>query len=477
MGRLRRYNELLNGISPHYANVVVQPRGFPIFSDPLLKGQVRFARKTGADFAIINPDNEIQLLAAAPVNTRTLFLERPNRWLEIGAVLSLGPDIEFAVVRDFSDTLIQLTEPVTGSFPAGTGVNLYATPIFPAADASAGDTEIIVKSRYHILSGDNISFVTTENLLTSLLDIKVSRARLLSVVDTEAPFSLFYEIILEEPTTVDITVQQGVDKGADIYLKAQPSYLSNQVFLPQVPGHPDDIGPFLLDYVSGVLFDRPDVEEQMSLTVFDKLGNPIVDDNSFPLPINKQFPITEMPVMGDSVVLWKVASGAMTFGKRGISQEITAIAVCDDRGQFQTTQEVIPTLPSGTEWNVPVEASTPCTLKVTFVPNEPREFVLEAVTSRQVLIGTTADDEPIERIEIIVIGQDDTQVQLGNWVPTENQAFSIIYGITADVYGEAQWQATNMFQKPYFLNFAMGLKGKFNSSRTPNRFDGGMLFL
>ncbi len=476
MGRLRRYNELINGISPHYSNVIVQPRGFPIFSDPLLKGQVRFARKTGADFALINPDNEIQLQAATQRNTRTLLLARPNRWLEIGSILSIGPDIEFAVVQDFSDTLIHLTEPVTGEFAADAGVNLFATPLFAAADAPAGSTTVIIKSRYHILAGDKLSFETTSGLLTSLLDIKVSRARLLSVVEAEAPFSLFYEIILEEQTTVDITAQQGVDSGADVFLKAQPSYLSNQVFIPQVPGNPDDIGPFLLDYVSGVLFDRPDVEEQVSLTVFDKLGNPIVDDNSFPLPINKQFPITEMPIMGDSVVLWKVASGAMTFGKKGVSPEITAIAVCDDIGQFQITQEVIPTLPPGTEWSVPVEASSPCTLKVTFVPNAPREFVLSA-TPRQVLIGTTADDERIERIEIIVIGPADTQVQLGNWVPTENQAFSLVYGITADVFGEAQWQATNLFQKPYFLNFAMGLKGKFDSNRTPNRFDGGMLFL
>ncbi len=474
MGRLRRYNELMNGISPHYSNIVVQPRGFPIFSDPLLKGQVRFARKTGADFAIINPDNEIQLQTATPRNAQTLFLERPNRWLEIGAILSIGPDIEFAIVRDFSDTLVQLTEPVIGEFESDAGVNLFATPLFAAADAPAGSTTVIIKSRYHILAGDKLSFETTPGLLTSLLDIKVSRARLLSVVDAEAPFSLFYEIILEEPTTVGITALAG---GTDVYLKAQPSYLSNQVFIPQVPGNSDDIGPFLLDYVSGVLFDRPNVEEQVSLTVFDKLGNSIVDDNLFPLPINKQFPITEMPIMGDSVVLWKVASGAMTFGKRGVSQEITAIAVCDDLGQFQTTQEVIPTLPPGTEWHVPAEASTPCTLKVTFVPNEPREFILSSATPKQILVGTTSDDEPVERIEIIVIGQDDTQVQLGNWVPTENQAFSYIYGITANVFGEAQWQATNVFNKPMFLNFASGLKGRFDSSKTPNRFDGGMLFL
>ena len=92
-------------------------------------------------------------------------------------------------------------------------------------------------------------------------------------------------------------------------------------------------------------------------------------------------------------------------------------------------------------------------------------------------MGTTATDKPTERIEIIVIGDDNTEVEFGNWVPTQNQAFSLVYGITADVFGDAQWQATNVFQKPYFLNFAMGLKGRFDSTRTPNRFDGGMLFL
>jgi len=475
MGRLQRYNELLSGISPHYSNVVVQPRGFPIFSDPLLKGQVRFARKTGADFALINPDNEILLQAAAPKNTQILLLERPNKWLEIGAILSIGPDIEFATVRDFSDTFIQLTEPVTGDFSENASVNLFATPLFVSLDAPADSTTLIVKSRYHILAGDKLSFETTPGLLTSLLDISVSRSRLLGVVDEEAPFSLFHEVILDESTPVDLTALSG---GNNLFLKAQPSYLSNQVFVPQVPGNPDDIGPFLLDYVSGVLFDRPNVDEQMSLTVYDKLGNSIVDDNLFPLPVDKQFPISEMPIMADSIILWHVADGAMTFGKRGVAQEITAIAICDGRGQFQTTQEVIPVLPPGTEWIVPVKASTPATVRVTFVPNETREFSLEALTPTQILIGTTATDQPIERIEIIVIGQDEeTQVEFGNWVPTQTQAFSLVYGITADVFGEAQWQATNVFQKPYFLNFASGLKGRFNSSRTPNRFDGGILFL
>jgi hypothetical protein len=167
----------------------------------------------------------------------------------------------------------------------------------------------------------------------------------------------------------------------------------------------------------------------------------------------------------------------MSFSKKGTTQEIQAIAVADERGQFQTTQEVIPEMPSGTEWNVPVLASTSATVKVTFVPNESREFVLDALIGTQILIGTREDEEPTERIEIIVIGADGTQVVFGNWVPTKTQAFSLIYGITADVFGDAQWQATNLFDKPYFLNFAMGLKGRFDSNRTPNRFDGGVLFL
>ena len=139
-GRLTRYNQLVAGITPHHINVVVQPRGFPIFSDPLLKGQVRFARKTGADFAIINPDNEILLATAAPRNTLTLILERPNRWLELGAVISIGPDEEFAKVKDFGDTFITLVDPITGDFDEQNTVNLFATPIEPATDVSAGES-------------------------------------------------------------------------------------------------------------------------------------------------------------------------------------------------------------------------------------------------------------------------------------------------------------------------------------------------
>jgi hypothetical protein len=472
MGRLTRYSKLVGGIAPHYSNVVVQPRGFPIFSDPLLKGQVRFARKTGADFGLINPDNEVLLAAAAPRNTQTLILEHPNRWLETGAILSIGPDIEFAVVRDFGDTFIQLESPITGTFTADDTVNLLATPLFVSVDTNAGATTLLVRSRYFILAGDKLSVETTPGLLTSLLDVKVTRARLLDVVDGFAPFSLFYEVDIEDPTTIDLEVSAG-----NLFLKAQPGYLSNQVFIPHVPDNPDDIGPFLLDYISGVLFDRPNVEEQLSITVFDKLGNAIVDDGGFPLAISKQFPITEMPIMADSILLWNVADGSMSFAKKGETQEILAIALCDARGQFQTTQEIIPIMPPGSEWIVPVTSSTPATIRVTFVPNETRDFSISAGVPTNIRIGTVTGDESTYRIEIVVIGTAETQVEFGNWVPTETQAFSLIYGITADVFGDAQWQASNVFQKPYFLNFAMGLKGRYDSSRTPNRFDGGMLFL
>lgn len=460
------------GITPHHTNVVVQPRGFPIFSDPLLKGQVRFARKTGADFALINPDNEILLLGAAPRNTKTLILERSNRWLEIGGIISIGPDEEFAEIKDFGDTFITLTEPITGDFDEDNTVNLYATPLEPATDVEAGSTNFIVRSRYHILAGDNLSVETTPDLLTSLLDTKVLRARLLDDVDSFEPYNLFFEVEVETPITVDL--EEG---GDNLFLRAQPSYLSNQVFIPQIPGNADDIGPFLLDYVSGVLFDRDKVEEQLSITVFDKLGNAVLEDNGSPVKVTKQFAISEMPIMADSLVLWHVADGSMTFGKRGSTQEVYAISLCDDKGQFQTTQEVLPFLPPGTEWNIPVESSTPCTIKVTFVPNETREFEISARTPTQILVGATSEEQATERIEFVVIGTSDTQVEFGNWIPTQNQAFSLVYGITADVYGDAQWQATNLFQKPYFLNFAMGLKGRFDSNRTPNRFDGGMLFL
>jgi len=474
-GRLTRYQKLVSGITPHYTNVVVQPRGFPIFSDPLLKGQVRFARKTGADFALINPDNEIKLATAATRRNRNLSLSSPNRWVEIGSILSLGPGEEFVRVQDFNFTpsvnTITLTKPISGNFPNSTEVHLYATPIQLTQNIEENVKNFVVRSRYHILAGDNLVVEATPGLITSLIELRVTRARLLDIVSGSNPFNQFFEIELETPVGLNLDTQ------SDMYLKAQPSYLSNQVFVPQVPNQPDDIGPFLLDYVSGVLFERPKVREQLSVTVFDKLGNSIVDDSGFPLKVSKNFPISIMPLMADSILLWQVADGAVTFSKRGNTQEITAVAVCDNDGKFQTTQELIPFIDPGTEWSIPAVATTPCVVKVTFFPNEPREFTLSSGIPKQLLIGTKDTDMPIERIEIIVIGNSDTEVQFGNWIPVKSQAFSIIYGITADVFGEAQWQATNLFQKPYFLNFAMGLKGRFDSNRTPNRFDGGVLFL
>jgi hypothetical protein len=393
--------------------------------------------------------------------------------LEVGAVLSLGPDEEFALVRDFGDDYITLVNPLLGDFTEDNSVNLYATPMQPAQVALTGSTTIIVRSRYHLLAGDRISIQTTSGLLTSLLDDKIVRARFLdSVSDGVNPFTLFYELELEDPLPINLPLD-----STDLFLKAQPSYLSNQVFIPQVPGNPDDIGPFLLDYVSGVLFDRDNVDEQLSVTVFDKLGASVIHDNLAPLSIKKQFQITEMPIMADVICLWQVADGSTTFTKRGNTQEIYAVSLCNERGQFQVTQETIPAMPPGTEWRIPVTANLPCTLKVRFYPNEWREFNLLPATPMNVLVGTTLENQPTERIEIVVIGTEDTTVEFGNWIPTKNQAFSLIYGITADVFGDAQWQATNMFQKPMFLNFASGLKGRFDSNRTPNRFDGGMIFL
>lgn len=475
-GRLSRYQRLVSGITPHYTNVVVQPRGFPIFSDPLLKGQVRFARKTGADFALINPDNELALVNGVGRNDKEIRLENPNRWIEIGSIVSLGPGDEFARVRDFNfspeENVIQLSNPVSGNFINSNSIYLYAAPLELAQKVSSGSFSFVVQSRYHILAGDNLAVESTPGLLTSLLNLKVKRARFLNSVPGSSPFNQFFEVELESP--INLNLEPG---KSSIYLKAQPSYLSNQVFIPQVPNQPDDIGPFLLDYVSGILFDRPKVEEHFSMTIFDKLGNIMIDDGGFPLEVGKNFPVTLMPMMADSLLLWQVADGAVTFIKRGTTQELLTLALCDENGQFQITQETVPLLPPGTEWNIPVISNTPCTVKFTAFPNEPRQFELLSGIPRQLLVGTKENDLPIERFEIVIIGDPETEVEFGNWSPTKSQAFSLIYGITADVFGEAQWQATNVFQKPYFLNFASGLKGRFNSNRTPNKFDGGMLFL
>ena len=57
MGRLQKIESVVNDTINHYGHIKIFPRSLPSFVDSLLRGTLRFGKRTGNSIALINPDN------------------------------------------------------------------------------------------------------------------------------------------------------------------------------------------------------------------------------------------------------------------------------------------------------------------------------------------------------------------------------------------------------------------------------------
>src|SRR5208282_2412221 len=110
-----------------------------------MTGQMRYARRTGANFAVMNPDNQM-LLTADGINQNTILaVQRVLPWLEENALLTFN-GTEMLQVSDF-DTMtntVVLDEPLPMTYPSGSLVTLWATPLIMNQTAAEGVSQIQV---------------------------------------------------------------------------------------------------------------------------------------------------------------------------------------------------------------------------------------------------------------------------------------------------------------------------------------------
>jgi hypothetical protein len=90
MGKYQDIVNLLEHSVPDYTSLKIVPRGTPIFQDLLMTGTIRFARRTGANFAVLNPDNQFTLTADGQVNQNILEVDYLLPWLEQGALITFN---------------------------------------------------------------------------------------------------------------------------------------------------------------------------------------------------------------------------------------------------------------------------------------------------------------------------------------------------------------------------------------------------
>lgn len=90
MGKYQEIANLIEQSVPDYTSLKIVPRGTPIFQDLLMTGTVRFARRTGANFSVLNPDNQFELSTDAQVAQQILQVDQVLPWLEENALITFN---------------------------------------------------------------------------------------------------------------------------------------------------------------------------------------------------------------------------------------------------------------------------------------------------------------------------------------------------------------------------------------------------
>lgn len=308
MGYLSKIETIVNDSISAYGHTKIVMRGLPYFVDPLLRGDVRFSKRTGNNISFLNPDNQYLLEDSIPTKTVVVPLKYPCFWISPGSVLSFGPNKEFAEVSDTSSdgTKIILTSPLRLAFAVDESILLYASPLKVHSSAIAGITSIEVKSHWFLANGDTFCYLQSPGLFQSSDEIKIDKAEYLGI-SSDPYYSKVYRLQLSKPTTVEL-------KGGEVvYIRAFPAYQSQAVRIPNVVSSSDEMGPFLLDYLSGRLTEGQSFKETFSLKAFSNYGDYVYGDNVSFENIGKNFSIIERPWANAYSLFWEIAEGSMSY--------------------------------------------------------------------------------------------------------------------------------------------------------------------
>ena len=443
---------------PEWTSLQVVSRGTPLFPDLLMTGQMRFGRRQGANFAMLTPDNTVQLSQAAAARDTILNVSRVLTWYEIGALVTFD-GITMYPVSDWDQTTLQvfLATGLTSAQPSGQNLTLWATPLVMDVAAPEGSTVLQVRSRYNLLNGDFVTF-PINSFLSSLTQIEVVQANTAgNSADPNFPF--LYSLNLAKPTPIFLGTE------SQIYLRAFPSYLSNVTRVPKI--NTTQIGPFVLDYLSTPLFSVPDFPETFSVRTLDGGGNPINGTASALETITKNTPIINRPIYAQNMIFWKVYRGSGGFQSPNKFRMLT-----DSSGLARVSTELIPAFPSGLTWNAKVTANSAGIFRVFREPYGFDTYNLLAGVPTTVSIQTPAGGE-ITRLDFLAnLTAPNSEVLIADTTVQGPVVSSIQYGYVFQVTGDANYQATSVIVKPMFLSLA-DMEANYDDGQN---YDSGLIY-
>jgi hypothetical protein len=371
-GILQRIEDLANSQAPIYTTVKLRPRGTQKFIDTSLKGVVRNAKKVGNDLPTLAADNTTTLANDVSANSTAIQISTVIQNFTYANVLLQIGSLETAQMSNINTSTGQITlqEPLLVDHSAGELVTLYGLPITcvaPAQGTQSGSTQVTIISNFYISNGDKLIVLSIPNTPSSATSYKI--------IDSSALNTSF-------PITYALTLDQGITRtlydADEVFIKAQAAYFSEIVPTANLR----DIGPYLIDYVSGTLNSVPRPDETLCVKFYTSLNTPIGPaDTTINLnTIDKNYLVLNTIINRESMLFWDIVDGQVQFVDSLFG------AVTDDNGHFCISTELVPSFTPGCEWSIQVLSPGPGLLRVMFEPNGYQDFTIQT-GSQKVTVG------------------------------------------------------------------------------------------
>lgn len=437
MGRLKEMEDILNtGVNP-YAHTKIIPRGIPYFIDTLLRGKVRFGKRLGNGIAVLSPENTYEISQPVIAGQSELFLKYESPWITLDSIVSIGPFQELKFVRDIVDNKLIFDTPLLNNYDETNNVLHYGAPIEAFFNASQGDTQIQIKSKYMLTNGDVIGFLLTPSLVQSFKEVKSSTVIFGGLTNSN---EYVYIVNLLQPLSRDI------EEGETLYLRAFLGYFSQQIKTPLLLGSSNQIGPFLIDILSGKLNEGNEYAENLSVKMYDRAGGYLLGNDNEYITILKNFSVFDRSIHPHSFLFFNLANGSMRFSPNRILFKV------DADGKFRIGQKCVPKIQAnGLSYSFSVIANSRCKMNIWLDPYEGQSFDLNTGPNSITLNLPNDPDKPIENIEINIISDFDvTEVRMSTWDLGFKSVENLEYSFMSEAINVADYQATGLILKPYF---------------------------
>jgi len=437
---LETLNDLYHRILPSYAQGNIVPRGLLFPLDPILSGYARFLKKVGGIYPVLIPAISTTTRTQSFAGNQELRLKRHINGIEVGSLLQLANDevVKVTTYRKEDEDNLPLVEvdEINLDYGSGTSVDLYAFPIEvlnpPDAvleydDSYGGWGHLPIKSRFRITLGDELLLHLDDAVHYALPAYRIIALNNESQDDDGL---WHYEIFLStDPEHTFVDEEQ-------LHMRAWPAYISERLTLPQGALH-GSLGPFLLDWASGMFLDGWGHSENVHVSTYNMLDT-VIDDK---VQITKNHPILDLSVKESAPLFWDRIEGTLGYEPGYV------ICTADENGRFCVRTELQPSW-QDTEWALSLRVvDSPVNFTVHATPQNP---VVKAAAVGSHMMPITILSEPVTALTFAFYGEPGARVKLGPWTNIGKTVGQFEYTMVIQPELVNAWRGTGMIAKKLF---------------------------